>query len=91
MIAVHISAPAVGLHHHRFLERRIARVLITTLWQIDYTAKKCPPFGQTKPDEPTKREQYFHALSAPASAGGRAVRVWGPGADPSYRARGGTT
>jgi hypothetical protein len=35
-----------GLHHHRFLERAIIHVAITTLWQIGYTVKKCPPLGR---------------------------------------------
>jgi hypothetical protein len=45
-------------HHHRFLERPIVRVPITTLWRIGYTVKKCPPFGRQTLTNATKREQY---------------------------------
>jgi hypothetical protein len=77
-----MSVPAVGLHHHRFLKRPIVRVPITTLWQIGYTAKKCPPLDRPGLPNATKREQYFAAPSAPASAGGRAMRDRGPGGGP---------
>jgi hypothetical protein len=46
--------------YHRFLERIVARVLVTTLWQIGYTVKKTPASGQTKPDESYKKEKCFH-------------------------------
>jgi hypothetical protein len=90
-MAVQISAPAVGLHY-QFLERPIVRVLITTLWQIGYTVKKCPPLGRPSLTNATKREQYFAAPSArPHQLGEEPCGTGVRGADPSYRARGGAT
>jgi hypothetical protein len=68
-----------GLHHHRFLERAIVRVEIITLLQIGYTVKKCRPLDRPDLTNATKARNIFAAPSAPASAGGRAMRGRGPG------------
>jgi hypothetical protein len=78
-----------GLHHHRFLERAIVRVPITTLWQPGYTVKKCPPFGQTRPDEGYKMGAYIPPPRArPHQLGEEPCGVWVRGDGPNLIALG---
>jgi hypothetical protein len=71
---------AMRLHHYRFLERAIVRVLIATLWQIGYTVNHNVRVAQIKPDERYKEGAIFHRPRArPRQAGGRAMWGWGPG------------
>jgi hypothetical protein len=79
---------AAGLHHHRFLDQAIVRVLITTLWQTGYTVKKCPPFGRPSLTNAKEREQYSNAPSAPASGWGKSHAGSGSWGDEPYSARG---
>jgi len=79
---------ATGLHHHRFLERPIVRVPITTLWQIGYTVKKCPPFGRPTLTNATKKEQYSTAPERARIRLGEEPRGFGVLGDGPYSARG---
>ena len=79
---------ATGLHHHRFLERPIVRVPITTLWQIGYTVKKCPPFGRPTLTSATKREQYSTAPERARIGWGKSHAGSGSLGDGPYSARG---
>ena len=79
---------ATGLHHHRFLERPIVRVPITTLWQTGYTVKKCPPFGRPTLTSATKREQYSTAPERARIGWGKSHAGSGSLGDGPYSARG---
>ena len=79
---------ATGLHDHRFLERSTVRVLITTLWQIGYTVKKCPPFGRPTLTNATKKEQYSTAPERARIRLGEEPRGFGVLGDGPYSARG---
>ena len=75
-----------------FLGQTVARVTVTTLLRRGYTVNEIVLCAPTRPDDRYEKEQVSIAPSAPASAGGIAMQVGGPGEwTYSYRARGNDT
>ena len=53
------------------------------LWQIGYTATIMSTFGQSRPDESYKKEQWFRRLERARISWGDAMRGRGPGEGPN--------
>ena len=62
--------------------------MLPELWQIGYIVNYNVGFGQTRPDERYKKEQWFRCPERARISWGRAMLGRGPGEGPSLVALG---